>query len=166
MHKKAPLHPQHPSTSPKPLALPISTVLFVPKALTSNENDSTTPSSNIPKSTHWTDCPAPNTFAILQQPPNQSCAVMGDILATRLKVRGVRGAVVDGRVRDLTALKELGAEGEFVVWSRGTSTVGTGMEAKAWAVDVPLRIGMVEVRAVCGFFRYFLLRRGCLMLLW
>lgn len=77
---------------------------------------------------------------------------MGGILATRLKVRGVRGAVVDGRVRDLTSLANLVSEDDgssFRIWNKGTSTVGTGMEAKAWAVDVPLTIGSVVVRAVC-----------------
>lgn len=76
---------------------------------------------------------------------------MGDILATRLRVRGVRGAVVDGRVRDLTSLAGLvsdAEDGTFQIWNKGTSTVGTGMEAKAWAVDVPLTIGNVVVKAV------------------
>ncbi|KAH9840356.1 Pfam:methyltransferase 6, partial [Teratosphaeria destructans] len=31
--------------------------------------------------------------------------------------------------------------GDFTVWSRGTSSVGTGLEAQAWAVDVPVRVG-------------------------
>ena len=93
--------------------------------------------------------PAPGTIAFLQQPSGQVCAVCGDILATRLKVRGVKGIVADGRVRDLPSMNGLcSAESgaEFQVWSRGTSTVGTGLEAKAWAADVPVRVGGVEVR--------------------
>lgn len=43
-------------------------------------------------------------------------------------------------------MNELCEGGEFQVWSTGTSTVGTGLEAKAWAADVPLRIGEVEVK--------------------
>lgn len=76
----------------------------------------------------------------------QICAVLGDIMATRLKVRGVKGVVADGRVRDLSALKGLCKDGDFAVWSRSTSTVGTGLEAKPWAVDVPIRIGDVEIK--------------------
>lgn len=86
---------------------------------------------------------------MIQQPQNQTCAVVGDILATRLQVRGVKGIVVDGRIRDLGAMQGLvdGRDG-FVVWNKGTSTVGSGLEAKAWAADVPLTIGSVVVMPV------------------
>lgn len=92
--------------------------------------------------------PAPGTFAFLQQPTGQVCAVCGDILATRLKVRGVKGVIADGRVRDVSAMRQLVQEGngEFAVWSRGSSTVGTGLEAKPWAADVPLRVGDFTVK--------------------
>ena len=93
--------------------------------------------------------PAPGTIVLLQQPSGQVCAICGDILATRLKVRGVKGIVADGRVRDLPSLNGLcssDSNTEFQVWSRATSTVGTGLEAKAWAADVSLRVGDVEVR--------------------
>ncbi|RMY44765.1 hypothetical protein D0865_10344 [Hortaea werneckii] len=157
----------HNNPSPKPLVAPLSTVLFVPKSPASSSS-STTPAatggetaptliqqeSNIPQTKHWTDLPTPGTIALLQQPRGQICAVCGDILATRLKVRGVRGIVADGRVRDIVSLSELcqapstastsssdGRRGEgFTVWSRGTSTVGTGLAAQAWCVDVPLSV--------------------------
>jgi regulator of RNase E activity RraA len=96
--------------------------------------------------------PTPGSIAILQQPSGQVCAVCGDILATRLKIRGVHGLVADGRVRDIIAMRDLSSSDNFgsqafTAWSRGTSTVGTGLEAKAWAADVPLRIGGLEVKA-------------------
>ena len=82
--------------------------------------------------------------------------MLGDILATRLKVRGLRGVVVDGRVRDVRALKKLTGEGKedagFTLWNKGISTVGTGMEAQAWAWDVRIRIGGVDIDAVSFFF--------------
>ncbi|KAI7607767.1 hypothetical protein KC346_g9938 [Hortaea werneckii] len=146
------------SPNPKPtttIVAPLSTVLFVPK--TPSSTGGTTPAipqeSNIPQDKHWTDLPAPGTIVLLQQPRGQICAVCGDILATRLKVRGVRGIVADGRVRDVVALSHLcrpssatstssseGRGGGFTVWSRGTSTVGTGLAAQAWCVDVPLSV--------------------------
>lgn len=50
---------------------------------------------------------------------------------------------------------EKGSDGSgFCVWNKGTSTVGSGLEAKAWASDVPLVVGDVVVRAVSG--RFFL----------
>ncbi|KAK5132723.1 hypothetical protein LTR08_008689 [Meristemomyces frigidus] len=140
------------SRAPRHLVAPLSTILFVPKAHAAGAattNSSIPAESNIPKDKHWTDMPAPGTIVLLKQPSGQVCAVCGDILATRLKVRGLKGIVADGRVRDLPALGELCSSdegGEFQVWSRATSTVGTGLEAKAWAADVPLRVGDLDVR--------------------
>ena len=102
--------------------------------------------SNIPKDKHWTDVPASGSIVLLQQPSDQKCAVLGDIVATRFKIRGVAGAIIDGRMRDVAGCGELCAEGDFAVWSKGISTVGTTPEGKAWAVDVPVRVGGVEVR--------------------
>ncbi|KAK5119785.1 hypothetical protein LTR85_007361 [Meristemomyces frigidus] len=137
------------SRFPPHLVAPLSTILFVPKSHGPySATSSSIPSeSNIPKDKHWTDMPTPGTIALLQQPSGQVCAVCGDILATRLKVRGVKGVVADGRVRDLIAMRELCQDGgEFQVWSRQTSTVGTGLEAKAWAADVPLKVGDLDVK--------------------
>ncbi|KAI7463359.1 hypothetical protein KC351_g15907 [Hortaea werneckii] len=151
--------------NPTTIAAPLSTVLFVPKPQASPSPSSPPPfatpipeESNILPNKHWTDLPGPGTIVLLQQPQGQICAVCGDILATRLKVRGVKGIVADGRVRDVVALSELcrssgtpalassssssseGGREEFTVWSRGTSTVGTGLAAQAWCVDVPLSV--------------------------
>lgn len=125
-------------------------MLFVPKSpaapATGGETTPTPtipPESNIPQDKHWTDLPPPGTIVLLQQPRGQICAVCGDILATRLQVRGVRGIVADGRVRDVVALSELcrsPSPTPFTVWSRGTSTVGTGLSAQAWSVNIPLSV--------------------------
>ncbi|KAK0337139.1 hypothetical protein LTR94_005805 [Friedmanniomyces endolithicus] len=126
---------------------PISTVLFVPK-----DQQPVFPlwpqtpwASNLPANKHWTDLPPPGTIVLLQQPPQQTVALLGDIVATRLKLRGVLGAVIDGRARDIVSCGALCADGGFGVYSRGLSAVGTSMEAKPWAVDVPLMIGGVRV---------------------
>jgi len=100
--------------------------------------------SNIPRQ-HWTDCPASGSIVIFQQPPGQSVALLGDIVATRLKLRGVKGAIIDGRARDVVSCGELCKDGAFQVWSKALSSVGTSMEAKPWAVDVPLTIGGLRV---------------------
>jgi regulator of RNase E activity RraA len=71
----------------------------------------------------------------------QISALLGDIVATRLAVRGVAGVIVDGRIRDLPGCGELCSDGAFAVWSKGTSTVGTSLEAKPWSVDVPVQVG-------------------------
>ena len=134
--------PGLPRGSAQHIVAPISTVLFVPKSGGDN-----VPPANIPKDKHWTDVPPPSSIILLQQPPGQICAVLGDIMATRLKHRGVRAIVANGRVRDLASINDLCTDGKLSVWSTGNSTVGTGLEAKAWAVDVPLQIGGLEVHA-------------------
>ncbi|KAK3114669.1 hypothetical protein LTR53_006798 [Teratosphaeriaceae sp. CCFEE 6253] len=130
------------------IVAPISTVLFVSK-----DQQPVFPlwteapwESNIPKGQHWTDCPTPGTIVVLQQPPQHTVALLGDIVATRLKIRGLLGAVIDGRARDVVACGELCRDGRFGVWSKALSSVGTSMEAKPWAVDVPLTIGGLQVR--------------------
>lgn len=83
----------------------------------------------------------------MQQPEGQVCAVLGDLLATRLKVRGVKAAIVHGRVRDVSTMASLWSDDSYQVWSRATSAVGTGMEAKPWAADIAIQLGQVTVNA-------------------
>ena len=47
------------------------------------------------------DWAEPGTIAVIDQPNGQHCAVLGGIMAVRMKYMGVQGAVVNGRVRDL-----------------------------------------------------------------
>lgn len=69
----------------------------------------------FPPGKHWVDYvgdyaasvdPANETgsIVVIEQPEGQYCAVTGGIMATRMKVLGIRAAVVGGRVRDLGEL--------------------------------------------------------------
>jgi regulator of RNase E activity RraA len=78
----------------------------------------------------------------LCQPNDRTVAHMGELSAETLKNKGVLGCLVDGYVRDVNFLIEMG----FQTWSRGF----TPRDIVGWwqpaGFDVEIRIGDVAVR--------------------
>ncbi len=125
------------------IVAPVSTVLYVAKAIegdTSIENE-----SNIPKDKHWTECPVPGSVVLAKQPQGQICALVGDIIATRLKRRGILGLVAAGRIRDVSSCAAVCHDGHFQMWSQGFSAAAPSLEVKPWMVDVPVQVGQIRV---------------------
>lgn len=64
----------------------------------------------FPPGRHWVDWSRPDTVVLIEQPASQRCAALGGIMSARMKVLGVKGVVVSGRVRDLAELKASGLQ--------------------------------------------------------
>jgi regulator of RNase E activity RraA len=98
-----------PSPSPSPSSItiaPASTVVFASKI--GGKLSDFYPDVNIPAGKHWVDLTEPETIVVMAQPEGQKCAVLGGIMALRMKVLNAKGVVVNGRVRDVVELGETG----------------------------------------------------------
>lgn len=84
---------------------PASTVVMASK---SGVDTASLPRSNIPAGKHWVDLTEPETIVVMTQPEDQKCAILGGIMALRMKVLNAQGVIVSGRVRDVIELSSIG----------------------------------------------------------
>lgn len=83
----------------------------------------------------------PGDVLVLTSVEPAPVAFVGDLLATQAQARGVAGILVDGAVRDLDELAELG----LPIWTRFVRAQGA-TKGDVGKLDVPVVVGGVEIR--------------------
>lgn len=116
------------------IAAPATTFKFLSKGATPPTIATESPEKHgFPPGKHWVDYAGDfaaadpgkaGSIIVIEQPGDQYCAVTGGIMATRMKVLGLKGAVVGGRIRDLRELQAtglpVGLETFFLSLKKGT----------------------------------------------
>lgn len=83
----------------------------------------------------------PGEAAVIGTQKSQRNAPWGELLSTAAKARGARGAVVDGLIRDVCKIEELG----FPVYAAGIKPVDSMGRGIVTAYNVPVECGDVLV---------------------
>jgi 4-hydroxy-4-methyl-2-oxoglutarate aldolase len=84
----------------------------------------------------------PGEVLVLTMPEPAPVALVGDLLATQARTRGVAAILVDAAVRDVEDLRELG----LPVWARWVRVRGAAKDMPG-TIDEPVTVGGARIRA-------------------
>jgi 4-hydroxy-4-methyl-2-oxoglutarate aldolase len=83
----------------------------------------------------------PGEVLVLTMPEPRPIALVGDLLATQMKARGVAALLVDAAIRDVEELRELG----LPIWARHVRVSGAE-KAVPGAIGEPVQVGGATIR--------------------
>lgn len=87
------------------------------------------------------DVAQPGDVVVVDTSASTMTAVLGDLISTKARHRGIAGFVVDGLVRDLPAIRALG---DFPVYARGVTPTGP-LHRGPGEINYPISAGGVVV---------------------
>ncbi len=88
------------------------------------------------------DIARPGDVVVVDASSSTVNAVLGDLIATKARHRGIAGFIVDGLVRDVDAVRALG---DFPVFARGISPIGP-LHRGPGEVNYPVSVGGIVVQ--------------------
>lgn len=87
------------------------------------------------------DVARPGDVVVVDGAGNRTNALLGDLISAKARHRGIQGFVVDGLIRDLPAIRELGG---FPVFARGTTPIGP-LHRGPGEINYPISCGGIVV---------------------
>ncbi|KAG9008279.1 ferrochelatase hem15 [Tulasnella sp. 427] len=86
---------------------------------------------------HFVDAAPNGSVVVISAPAAAKNAVWGGLMTAGAKARGAIGVIIDGRCRDLAEHRAQ----SFLVFAKGSSTLGQGGFTRPSALNVPVEIG-------------------------
>jgi 4-hydroxy-4-methyl-2-oxoglutarate aldolase len=83
----------------------------------------------------------PGEVLVLTMPEPRPVALVGDLLATQARERGVAGLLIDASVRDVEELREMG----LPIWARWVRVHGAAKETMG-SIGEPVEVGGTTIR--------------------
>ena len=87
------------------------------------------------------DVARPGDVLCVDATASRTTAVLGDLVSTKARHRGIAGFVVDGLIRDLPGIQALG---DFPVFARGVTPIGP-LHRGPGEINYPISVGSIVV---------------------
>ncbi|KAJ3378243.1 hypothetical protein HDU92_007562 [Lobulomyces angularis] len=107
-------------------------------------NNTSAPKPMLITDKNHIDIAPPGSVIVIKSPKNAPNAVFGGLLGTRAKKIGVKGVVIEGRLRDLKELWDM----EFPAFATGNSTMGAAPFSRVSTVGEPITLAADTIAPV------------------